>query len=125
MTVTVLITVHGARIKGEAWGLIHYFQPNTRLISVSIFVFFKNRKKRKNTHLGKKYLQVIGWLSSNTLGVFAIHVLWRDVLAKVGITSLTGNPVIMVPLLTCIIAFFSYVSVWIIRKIPYLRWYIV
>lgn len=125
MTITVLITVQGSRIKGEAWGLIHYFQPNVMLISVSIFVFFKNRKKRKNINLGKKYSQVLGWLSSNTLGVFAIHVLWRDVLAKVGIISLTGTPVIMVPLLTCIIAVFSYVSVWVIRKIPYLRYYIV
>ncbi len=122
MTITVLITVQGSRIKGEAWGLIHYFQPNVMLISVSIFLLFKNRK---NINLGKKYSQVLGWLSSNTLGVFAIHVLWRDVVAKVGITSLTGTPVIMVPLLTCIIAVFSYVSVWVIRKIPYLRCYIV
>lgn len=124
MGITILVTIWGSYVKGEAWGVIHYFQPNIMLISVTLFIFFKYKEKSVCS-LKKNYSKNIEWLSSNTLGVYLIHVLWREILAKVGICSITFHPLIMVPLLTVVIAFLSYVSVWMIKKVPYINRYIV
>lgn len=36
---TVVVTISGLHIKGEAWGIIHYFQPNIMIITAAMIVF--------------------------------------------------------------------------------------
>ena len=90
----------------------------------AIFLFFKNHVSK--IQWTEKQEAVICRLGSYTLGIYLIHVLFRDILHRAGVDSLMiGNTVIAVPLVMVCIFVPSCIAVILIKKIPVLGKWIV
>ena len=90
----------------------------------SFFLFFKNHVSK--IQWTEKQEAVICRLGSYTLGIYLIHVLFRDILHRAGVDSLIiGNTVIAVPLVMVCIFVPSCIAVILIKKIPVLGKWIV
>ncbi len=124
------------------WGLYTYYQPSLNGTIVAGEHYYINRfalPMLLNSigsfillrYIGERFMQkkyffyIITALSSMGLGICMVYEYWRMILAteKIGIelTAFSGNPLWSVPLTTFFIILGSYVTVYIIKKIPYLR----
>ena len=56
-----------------------------------------------------------------TLGIYIIHPIGIELLTKIGITSLSFNPVVSIPALSLSIFLIAGFIVWLLMKIPFVR----
>lgn len=96
--------------------LYEYFSINTFIYSLSVFVFVKYWIKRQN--LVGINLQNF---SKYTLGIYLIHVFVLEYICKMGLDTLSFNPVLATVLITVIVYTISYLITFVIRKIPLLK----
>jgi len=74
-----------------------YLTPNVLLLSIGVFVFFKNQPA-KNYRLKKLRMNI----SKYGYGIYFVHILVLMVLNKLGINGALINPIIGVPITTLI-----------------------
>ncbi|MBP3207682.1 MAG: acyltransferase family protein, partial [Campylobacter sp.] len=97
-----------------------YRTLNVMFVSFGIFILFKNLLANANTK--SKICKFITYLSSLSFGIYLIHVAVLDTFTKkIGLTTLTLNPIIMVPLLSLAVFAISALLAFILSKIPILR----
>lgn len=120
---TILISSFLSVKSGNPNSSLHgYLLPNTFIISCAIFIFSKENILRNK--LIKYNLEIINKISSVSLGIYMIHVLYLEILSKIGISTLDFNPIISVPLISILVFMCSYITVYIMSKIPFLRKYV-
>ncbi len=90
------------------------------LESVAIFTLFKYHDFSRS-RLGN----LIPKLASYSFGVYMVHILVRDAVRSLGLTSTTFTPLLSVPLMSIIIFLVSNVIAIILKRIPILRKYVV
>ena len=90
------------------------------LTSFGVFIFFKNLfAKFQNSG---KFAKIITKLSALSFGIYLIHLAILDfIVKKMQITTISANPIIMVPLLSLSIFAISALLAFILSKIPILR----
>ena len=114
--ITILGTYLGTYYSSQFYnGFYNYLTPNVMLISIGMFLYFKNRKDYKPYWL----IKFRDFINKYCLGIFLIHVLILNLLAKIGIDWKFINPLIGVPLTTFMVLMISGGIVYIINKIPY------
>lgn len=96
--------------------LYEYFSITTCIYSLAVFVFVKYWIKRQN--LAGINLQKF---SKHTLGIYLIHVFVLEYICKMGLNTLSFNPVLATVLITIIVYTISYLITFVIRKIPFLK----
>lgn len=64
-------------------------------------------------------------LSQHSFGAYLVHIFFRDVLAVMGLDTLTFAPVISVPVKSALVVFLSFIFSYILNKIPVLNKWIV
>lgn len=96
---------------------------NTMCFSVAIFVFFRyNFSKLK---LKKKFLILITKVSKLTFGIYLIYDFVNIILRRYGITSISYNSYLSVPLNSLCVFFSSLLITFILSKIPIVRKYMI
>lgn len=96
------------------------FTVNVALEAIAVFTWFKY-KDFKN----EKMNDWICKLAKYSFGVYLVHIFVRDVLDKIGLDTLTFNPIISVPIISILVIAISYVISCIINKIPGINKWIV
>ena len=88
--------------------------------SSAVFLFFRNKVSR--IRWNEKQEKRICALGGCTFGIYLIHVLVRDVLYRKGIDSMMmDNTVIAILLVIALIFFISWALVFVLRKIPFVK----
>ena len=96
---------------------------NVMLVSVSIFIFFKNSKRLNNMNNVANLLKI---LSEYSFGAYLVHAMVITQLNHIlGFNTLSFNPALSVPIIGIIVFVISYVISGILHHIPVLNRYIV
>ncbi len=109
---------------GENFFVLYAFQsPFMGLLSVSIFVLFKDIFSGRN--FGKGSMKVIAFLSKHSFGVYLVHAAIIDYLSyEFDVDCFSFNTVFSVPLLGIGVFAVSLLIIYIVGKIPVLNKYI-
>lgn len=101
--------------------LFEYRSPNIAFMAVAIFVLFRyvlgvseERSRR----------QRLGGVARISFGIFLVHDFFIMLLRHFGVTALSFNPVISVPVLSAAVFLCSFAVSWLISKIPLLGRYL-
>jgi surface polysaccharide O-acyltransferase-like enzyme len=101
-----------------------YQTPNVVFMSLFIFLFFKDKLKDRiaNCH---KMNKMIFLLSDLSFGVYLVHIIVLTLVTKLNLSLILGKCsfiiLLIIPLETLMILIVSYLMVYCIKKIPYLK----
>jgi surface polysaccharide O-acyltransferase-like enzyme len=128
---SLIVTTLGAyQLTAKSGGVLsEYFYgwnaPNVILASASSFILIKYSVLKFKAFLNEQVLMIVGAISSASLGIYLVHVIFLELLQKgrlgVTISSLQGHPIFSVPFTAMTIILLSYLVVAILQKIPLLR----
>lgn len=93
------------------------------LWSAAVFLFCKNYLSK--IQWKDKMEKVICHLGKCTFGIYLLHALYRDIFYRMGIDSMSFNTAFAIPFVALLILLCSWLTVVIIRKIPFLGKWIV
>lgn len=96
---------------------------NTILVSIALFIFFKDHFRKLN--FTQKQSQLIINISKYTFGIYLIHVFYVSILFALGMNVAVFNTLLSVFVISSIVFIVSYITIFFIDKIPYLRKYII
>ena len=115
---TVLMSAYASLVAGAPNGS---FYGNTTLNvlceAVAVFVFFKKHYD-VNSNLMKT-------LSQYSFGAYLVHAAVIELIKKIGLNSLTFNPILSVPVISVMVFALSFAISAILNRIPLCRKYIV
>ncbi|MCI5137194.1 MAG: hypothetical protein D3922_01985 [Candidatus Electrothrix sp. AR1] len=127
----VIVTVIGTQLltvrnEGTFSGYFYgYLSPNVVVLSAATFLLIKYSVIKVRVLSSEWFLSIIRSISSASLGIYLIHVVFRYLLMKgdLGFTlnGFQGHPIFSIPLTAVTIFFLSYVSIYILRQIPVLK----
>lgn len=113
----VLAALWGIHAWPAASFLTDYHAPHVVLMSVAIFTLFRyvlgisDERSRR---------QRLGGVARISFGIYLIHVFFLMLLDYFGVTTLSFNPIVAVPVLSAVVFLCSFVLAWLISKIPLL-----
>ena len=115
-TVVTVVSLHW----GLRGALFQYYSPNVLLMAVAVFVLFRyvlgvsDERSRR---------QEVSGVARVSFGIFLVHVLFIQLFNWFGLTTLSFDPLISVPVLSAAVFLCSFAVAWLISKIPFLgRW---
>lgn len=121
--VTIGISTALSLLEGTANRLAHGNNvPNVMLMAAGVFVFFRVyvAKIKINERISKIILEV----SSCCFGIYLVHVIFIEVLNKIGMKITTFHPLISAPIMIASIFIASLVFTFILRKFKLGRKYL-
>lgn len=96
-----------------------YLFPNVLACSIAVFVFFKYHVSKLN--LSPKCLKAVGVLSACSFRIYLVHDFFNIFLYDAGISAMNYNPVFSVPVIASAVFAISFITSYIIGKIPFLN----
>jgi len=118
--ITTLGTFYMTKHQGRFWsGFYAYLSPNVILVSIGIFLFFKDFVKH-NTRTSS----VVRFFCKYSYGTYLIHILVFWELGKFGFSYSFVNPVIGIPVTSILCFIFSTLIIFGVNKLPLLGKYI-
>ena len=96
--------------------------PTTLCICIAIFLFFKYEIPQIKSEKTKKIIIV---LSNLCFGMYLSHDFIIQVLFKIGLSTVSYNPIFAVPINTVLVFIGSFIISFIISKVPIIRKYII
>lgn len=100
----------------------HYLSPNVIFLSIATFIILKNLFKNSNIFKRKVLVRIINQLSSASLGIYMIHILFIQLFTKgdlgFTISIFSGSPMYSVTLMALSTFFSSFMIVLLLKKIP-------
>ncbi|MDE7137550.1 MAG: acyltransferase [Ruminococcus sp.] len=106
-------------MKDTNYDFAAYYSPFVALFSCSVFCLFK---QAMNNESNGKIAKIKNSLSECSFGIYIIHMFWINIIYKFATINPFTEPCIVK--LLCIFSvtlLFSFVSVWIMKKIPFIR----
>lgn len=121
---TILLSIGISYFLNEANESFYgYMTINVMLESIAIFVFCKIRItkfiKKERT------IKIVQKLSELSFGVYLIHAFFLELLDKLGIDTLSFNPILSVPCIAILVFLLSLSISAILNKIPIVKKYLV
>ncbi len=101
--------------------LFEYRSPNIAFMAVAIFVLFRyvlgvsDERSRR---------QRLGGVARISFGIFLVHDVFILLLRHFGVTALSFNPILSVPVLSAAVFLCSFAVSWLLSKIPLLGRYL-
>ena len=125
--VSLAVTMAGTSILSLKQGradrtLYNYLFPTTCFAAWAVFLFFKEHVSR--IRFSENRSKVVGHLAGLSFGMYLVHDFVNIVLKFVGVTPTSLTPILMVPILACVVFAVSYVVIFIMSKIPFARKYL-
>ena len=99
----------------KPWDMFDYMSFNVFFESISMFILIQNLFNKKN-----KFSDMMSKLSKYTLGIYLIHPIILDIVFEWS-EIMVHKYYLAVPLLAICIFCMSFISVWILSKIPIVR----
>jgi surface polysaccharide O-acyltransferase-like enzyme len=96
-----------------------YLSPNVLACSIAVFVLFRYQVSKIN--FGKKSLKTAGVLSACSFRIYLVHDFFNIFLYDAGISAMNYNPAVSVPVIAISVFAMSFVTSYIIGKIPFLN----
>lgn len=103
--------------------LLSFLSPTVFLVSFGVFLFFKenfNKSCFNDFLLTKIYM-----ISKYSFGIYLVHMFFVSIIDKSPINTISYSAIASVPLTSIIVLILSFISVWIIDRIPILKKYII
>ena len=123
--ISTLSTIFGTYYLSEKVGkfidfFYGYFSVSTLIQAISYFIILKyiGENMFNNTIRRSRIINII---SITSLGIYLIHPIYIRILRKVGITVFNGNPIIMIPTIAILAFLLSFLTIFIIQKIPIVK----
>lgn len=112
-------------VKGGVASSFYYFNFSISCFATAMawFTFFKY--KFENKEFSEKSQKIIKLLAKNTFGVYLIHAAILKILYEFGISSISFNPIISIPLISILVFIISFFISYAISKIPFISKYII
>jgi surface polysaccharide O-acyltransferase-like enzyme len=103
---------------GKFYGLLYAnFSPSVVLATAGLFLFFRYQ------NLDIIFLTPFrDWVSSHSYGIYLVHIIVLFYLAKAGVYGEMLHPSIGVPLTALACLLISGGIVWVLRKIPLIKY---
>jgi surface polysaccharide O-acyltransferase-like enzyme len=125
--ISILFTILGSSMwsiyKNEPHGdLYGNILPNTMIISIALFIFIKNVSYRS---VFEKYKNKIIFISELTFGIYLVHDLLLQIMSRLGLNSLSFNPLISIPIIAFIVFIIGSIIIIFIKRIPILKKYVI
>ncbi len=119
VVMTIFMSSYVSLLKGEP-EIIFYndFSVNVLLESIAVFVFYKQHFNHESSVIVRK-------LSQYSFGAYLVHPAVMFSLEKLGLNTLTFNPVFSVPAITAIMFVVSFMLSAVLNHIPVVKKYIV
>lgn len=119
---TILLTSLASIKMQEPTGRYYdYFALNVLLESVAVFIWFQYHRFEKTSING-----IMEKLSKYSFGAYLVHFLIIQLLEqKVGVNTLSIQPIVSVPLISCIVFLASFSISFVLNHVPFLKRYIV
>jgi surface polysaccharide O-acyltransferase-like enzyme len=115
ITVTIFGTYFASNYTGGYCQIFYnYLTPNILIVSIGIFVFFKNFYVSNS-----KIIKIRDFISKYSYGIYLIHILVLGELAKLNISGNLINPIIGVPFTTILCLIISGGIIYFVNKLPY------
>ena len=123
--ISTFCTIFGTYILSEnADKYIKFFYGNfsvsTLIQAISYFIVLKYIGENK-LNLSMKSSQIVTTLSITSLGIYLIHPIYIYIMNKLGINVLIWNPIVMVPFQAILVFLLSFLTIFIIQKIPIIK----
>lgn len=116
---TILMTSYASFLKNEPQTFFYNdLSVNVLLESMAMFVFFKQHCNHESSVIVRK-------LSQYSFGAYLVHPAVMFSLEKLGLNTLTFNPVFSVPAITAIMFVVSFMLSAVLNHIPVVKKYIV
>lgn len=96
-------------------------RPNVVIQAIAIFLFVKDNSLK--IYFSEKIKTKIIILSKYSFGMYLVHVLFNNLLTKIGFTLTCFNPIFAIPLRTIVTFVLSFAIVCVLDKIPIIRKY--
>ena len=124
---SVLFTIVGTAVLSSRCGyatqeLYAYLLPTTCFESAAIFVWFKDHVS-ENT-FKENTLKRLLKLSELTFGMYLLHDFYNILFQHIGFTAIVFQPIVSVPIISIIVFLCSWVTAYLISKIPIVSKYI-
>lgn len=125
IALTVLLTLWAsARAGAPVSTYFDNFSLPVCLTSASIFLMAR-RCEEKGRGMGKRGSRIITTLSSCTLGVYMIHAMLLEKLHAAGITTLSFDPALAIPLIAGGVITVSFALSFVLKQIPVVKTYFI
>lgn len=116
----LIFTISGTYIRSVNKGFgdttfYGYLTPNVMIMSFGVFIFFKDYISR--VKFSDYTIKKIKLLSNLSFIIYLVHDAVRIAFEVIGISSLTINPILGVPILSVIIYFVSFLIAYLLSKI--------
>jgi len=120
---SILFTIVGTSLEAyqrqAAIGTLYgYLLPNTMFVAYGVFLLFQQFFEK--IKFSEKTERIILKISKNTFGIYLVHVLVINLLYKIGINTLTINPILSIPSLSVLAMIISLIITKIISKVKYI-----
>jgi surface polysaccharide O-acyltransferase-like enzyme len=111
--------VHSGQLGRPDMLFYEHNAPFFVIATAGVFLFCMGLKTTRASRAGK----VMGTISDCSLGIYCIHpFVLSGVKLVFGLTYMAGNPLWTVPCTAAVTLFFSYIAVYLMRKIPVMRY---
>lgn len=115
LIITIVGTSFLFNFKGKMDELYYeYLTLNVLMCSIGIYLYVKD-KSIKSPFI----LKSLNLINKFSYGIYLVHVLILTFLTKAGITCFFIHPLIGIPLTTILCLIFSFITIYIINKLPY------
>lgn len=94
-----------------------YFSVSTLIQAISYFIILKYIGENNFSNSVKKS-RVISALSITVYGIYLIHPIYIRILNRLGINVFIGNPIMTVPAIAILTFLLSFLTIFIMQKIP-------
>lgn len=116
-----LITIIGTFVLSNKQGffdtsLYVYLTLNVMLSASGVFLFFKNL-----TINNKTIIKIISLISSNSYGIYLVHLFILSIISKIGINLKMGHLLISIPVVVCTCLVVSTLIIYLMRKNKFLK----
>ncbi len=106
-------------------GTFYYFSfsLSSFFITAAWFIFFKYEVSK--IKFSEKSIKIINRMSKNMFGLYLIHALVLKLVSDIGLTTLSFNPLLSIPVISLVTFIIGYVLVVLISKIPFINKYLI
>ncbi|UTE77351.1 acyltransferase [Rossellomorea sp. KS-H15a] len=131
---SVLITITGTYLGTKTLGTFdgyyyEYLSPNNVFASIAIFILFKSINWDNIFEKNGPFMKVTTSISNASFGIYLIHPLVMDIISSHTMYKLIGikinynlsHPFIGTPITILVVLILSFISIWVMRKIPFIK----
>ena len=120
------VTVGGSLVRARLLGqfsytFYNYDSPNIAFFSIAVFVLFRYVLGVSDERSRRQRISGVARIS---FGIYLVHDLFIMLLRHFGLTALSFNPILAVPVLSCAVFLCSFAAAWLLSKLPFVGRYL-